>query len=72
VDTARNLEAMRIEHVVIPPLGLRAGAILAERIQSNVINAGDGTHEHPTQGLLTSSRCETASGFEGSAHLHLR
>ena len=52
VDTARNLEAMRIDMVVIRHGASGAARFLAERIESNVINAGDGTHEHPTQGLL--------------------
>jgi aspartate carbamoyltransferase catalytic subunit len=52
VDTARNLEAMRIDMVVIRHPASGAAQFLAERIESNVINAGDGTHEHPTQGLL--------------------
>jgi len=52
VDTARNLEAMRIDMVVIRHWASGAAAFLADRIPSNVINAGDGAHEHPTQGLL--------------------
>ncbi len=52
VDTARNLEAMRIDMVVIRHPSSGAAHFLAERIRSNVINAGDGTHEHPTQALL--------------------
>src|SRR5687768_13745064 len=52
VDTARNLEAMRIDMVVIRHGASGAAQFLAERIESTVINAGDGTHEHPTQGLL--------------------
>ena len=52
VDTARNLEAMRIDMVVVRHGSSGAARFLAERIKSNVINAGDGTHEHPTQGLL--------------------
>ncbi|MEX1184018.1 MAG: aspartate carbamoyltransferase catalytic subunit [Gemmatimonadota bacterium] len=52
VDTARNLEAMRIDMVVIRHGSSGAARFLAERIPSNVINAGDGRHEHPTQGLL--------------------
>jgi aspartate carbamoyltransferase catalytic subunit len=52
VDTARNLEAMRIDMVVIRHGASGAARFLADRIVSNVINAGDGTHEHPTQGLL--------------------
>ena len=52
VDTARNLEAMRIDMVVIRHGSSGAAKFLGERIRSNVINAGDGKHEHPTQGLL--------------------
>ena len=52
VDTARNLEAMRIDMVVMRHGASGSAQFLAERIESNVINAGDGTHEHPTQGLL--------------------
>ncbi|MFN8667606.1 MAG: aspartate carbamoyltransferase catalytic subunit [Gemmatimonadaceae bacterium] len=52
VDTARNLEAMKIDMVVVRHAASGAARFLAQRIESNVINAGDGTHEHPTQGLL--------------------
>ena len=52
VDTARNLEAMRIDMVVMRHGSSGAARFLAERIPSNVINAGDGQHEHPTQALL--------------------
>ena len=52
VDTARNLEAMRIDMVVMRHNSSGAAQFLAQRIPSNVINAGDGQHEHPTQALL--------------------
>jgi aspartate carbamoyltransferase catalytic subunit len=52
VDTARNLEAMRIDMVVIRHGSSGAAQFLGSRIRSNVVNAGDGTHEHPTQALL--------------------
>jgi aspartate carbamoyltransferase catalytic subunit len=52
VDTARNLEAMNIDMVVIRHGASGSARFLGERIASNVINAGDGKHEHPTQGLL--------------------
>lgn len=52
VDTARNLEAMRIDMVVMRHGASGAAQFLADRIPSNVVNAGDGRHEHPTQGLL--------------------
>jgi aspartate carbamoyltransferase catalytic subunit len=52
VDTAKNLEAMRIDMVVMRHGSSGAAEFLGNRIRSNVINAGDGTHEHPTQALL--------------------
>ena len=52
VDTARNLEAMRIDMVVIRHHSSGAAQFLGKRIRSNVVNAGDGKHEHPTQALL--------------------
>ncbi len=52
VDTARNLEAMRIHMVVVRHGSSGAAQFLADRIPSNVVNAGDGQHEHPTQALL--------------------
>ncbi|MGH7341317.1 MAG: aspartate carbamoyltransferase catalytic subunit, partial [Candidatus Rokuibacteriota bacterium] len=52
VDTARNLEAMRIDMVVMRHGASGAAQFLGQRIRSNVINAGDGKHEHPTQALL--------------------
>src|SRR5205823_2062245 len=52
VDTARNLEAMRIDMVVIRHPSSGAAEFLGNRIRSNVVSAGDGKHEHPTQALL--------------------
>jgi len=52
VDTARNLEAMHIDMVVIRHHASGSAEFLGKRIRSSVINAGDGKHEHPTQGLL--------------------
>ena len=52
VDTARNLEAMRIDMVVVRHPSSGAAKFLAERIRSNVVNGGDGMHEHPTKALL--------------------
>ncbi len=51
-DTARNIEAMRINVVVIRHSAPGAPHFLANCLKSSVINAGDGAHEHPTQGLL--------------------
>jgi len=51
-DTARNLQAMGLDGVVIRHSMGGAPHYLAERLDCHVINAGDGIHEHPTQGLL--------------------
>jgi aspartate carbamoyltransferase catalytic subunit len=51
-DTARNIEAMGIRLVVIRHQASGAPHYLARNLDAGVINAGDGTHEHPTQGLL--------------------
>ncbi len=51
-DTARNIEAMGIHLVVIRHQSSGAPHYLAQHLNAGVINAGDGTHEHPTQGLL--------------------
>jgi aspartate carbamoyltransferase catalytic subunit len=52
LDTARNIEAMKIDMVVIRHQSPGAAHFLAQRLDANIINAGDGAHEHPTQGLL--------------------
>ena len=51
-DTARNVEAMKVDVVVIRHGASGAPHFLARHIGAAVINAGDGCHEHPTQGLL--------------------
>jgi len=51
-DTARNIEAMKVDIVVIRHSSPGAPHFLSRSLQSSVINAGDGAHEHPTQALL--------------------
>ena len=51
-DTARNIEAMKIDMVVIRHSSPGAAHFLTRCIDSVVLNAGDGAHEHPTQALL--------------------
>jgi aspartate carbamoyltransferase catalytic subunit len=51
-DTARNLEVMGIDAVVMRHPAGGAPHFLAKHLKASVINAGDGMHEHPTQGLL--------------------
>lgn len=52
LDTARTLQAMQPDLVVIRHSSSGAAEFLAEHLKAGVINAGDGQHEHPTQGLL--------------------
>jgi aspartate carbamoyltransferase catalytic subunit len=51
-DTAQNIEAMRVQMIVIRHSAAGAPHFLASLLNGSVINAGDGAHEHPTQGLL--------------------
>jgi aspartate carbamoyltransferase catalytic subunit len=52
VDTARNLEAMRPDVIVIRHASSGAPRLVADKVRCAVVNAGDGAHEHPSQGLL--------------------
>ncbi len=52
LDTARNIEAMKCDIIIIRHSCSGAPHFLASRLKSSVINAGDGFHEHPTQALL--------------------
>ncbi len=52
LDTARNLDAMRPDVIVLRHPCSGAAHFLARRVECSIINAGDGAHEHPTQALL--------------------
>jgi aspartate carbamoyltransferase catalytic subunit len=52
IDTAKNIEAMGIDVMVVRHSSSGAPHLLAEHVSCGIINAGDGAHEHPTQGLL--------------------
>jgi aspartate carbamoyltransferase catalytic subunit len=52
IDTARNLEAMKVDFIVLRHSVSGAPELLARGVHAHVVNAGDGNHEHPTQGLL--------------------
>lgn len=52
IDTARNLEAMNPDVIVIRHSAAGAPHWLARNVKASIINAGDGAHEHPTQALL--------------------
>ena len=51
-DTARNLQALHADIIVLRHASAGAPKFLAERLEASIINAGDGAHEHPTQALL--------------------
>src|SRR5678810_1298877 len=51
-DTAKNLEALHADIIVLRHSSAGAAQFLAERLQASVVNGGDGAHEHPTQALL--------------------
>lgn len=51
-DTVKNIEAMKIDMIVVRHAAAGAPLYLTKISDANVINAGDGTHEHPTQALL--------------------
>jgi aspartate carbamoyltransferase catalytic subunit len=52
LDTARNIEAMKCDMIIVRHACSGAPEFLSQRLKSSVINAGDGAHEHPTQALL--------------------
>src|SRR5687768_9597942 len=52
IDTAKTIEAMNVDTVVIRHRTPGTPHLLSKHLNSSVINAGDGPHEHPTQGLL--------------------
>jgi aspartate carbamoyltransferase catalytic subunit len=62
LDTARNLEAMSADVVVLRHSSSGAPHMLARHLKAGVINAGDGTHAHPTQSLLDMLTVRQAKG----------
>ena len=52
LDTVNNILAMKVDMVVMRHSSPGAPHFLAERVNATIVNAGDGTHEHPTQALL--------------------
>ena len=52
IDTSKNLEAMGIDLVIVRHSATGAPHLLSQHLKASVVNAGDGAHEHPTQGLL--------------------
>jgi len=52
LDTVNNILAMKVDMIVMRHASVGAPHYLSKHIQANIVNAGDGTHEHPTQALL--------------------
>ena len=66
LDTVRNILSMKVDMVVMRHPAPGAPRFLADHINANIINAGDGTHEHPTQALLDAySIREKFKSFKG-------
>ena len=62
LDTVNNILSMKVDMVVMRHPAPGAPAFLARHIDANIINAGDGTHEHPTQALLDAYSIKEALG----------
>jgi aspartate carbamoyltransferase catalytic subunit len=52
IDTVNNILAMKVDMVVMRHSSAGAAYFLSQNVQASIVNAGDGTHEHPTQALL--------------------
>jgi len=52
IDTVNNILSMKVDIVVMRHPDVGAGVFLSKHVKAKIINAGDGTHEHPTQALL--------------------
>ncbi|MFA5271055.1 MAG: aspartate carbamoyltransferase catalytic subunit [Candidatus Omnitrophota bacterium] len=52
IDTGKNIEALRVDIIIMRHNYSGAAAVLARNLKASVVNAGDGWHEHPTQALL--------------------
>ena len=62
IDTARNIEAMNPDAIIIRHSSSGAPYVLSQTLKTPIINAGDGFHEHPTQALLDLFTIEEAKG----------
>ncbi|PHR74083.1 MAG: aspartate carbamoyltransferase [Lutibacter sp.] len=54
IDTVNNILSMKVDIIVMRHPNVGAGVFLSQHVDAKIINAGDGTHEHPTQALLDS------------------
>jgi len=62
LDTLKNIEAMKIDVVVVRHRGTGVPKFLSENTNAVIVNAGDGAHEHPTQALLDIFTMESSLG----------
>ncbi len=68
LDTVRNLEALRADAIVLRHPASGAAPVVSQRAKASIVNAGDGSHEHPTQALLdalTIRRRRGSPSFDG-------
>jgi aspartate carbamoyltransferase catalytic subunit len=66
LDTVNNILAMKVDMIVMRHASVGAPHFLSKRVKAQIVNAGDGTHEHPTQALLDAfSVREKLGGLEG-------
>jgi len=68
-DTAKNLEALLADIIVLRHSSAGAAQFLAERLDASVINGGDGAHEHPTQALLDTFTVREKKGEIAGLHV---
>src|SRR6476620_5041102 len=68
-DTAKNLEAMQADIIVLRHSSAGAAQFLAERLEASIINAGDGAHDHPTQALLDTFTIREKQGHIAGLHV---
>ncbi|CAM1369040.1 aspartate carbamoyltransferase [Tenacibaculum litopenaei] len=64
IDTVNNILSMKVDIVVMRHSNVGAGIFLSKHVDAKIINAGDGTHEHPTQALLDSFSMRQALNSE--------
>jgi aspartate carbamoyltransferase catalytic subunit len=65
IDTANNILSMKVDMIVMRHPHAGAGVFLSKNVKATIINAGDGTHEHPTQALLDSYTIQENLGEVG-------
>jgi aspartate carbamoyltransferase catalytic subunit len=62
LDTVNNILSMKVDMIVMRHASPGAAHYLSERIDAHIVNAGDGTHEHPTQALLDAYSMQEKTG----------